>query len=138
MMENAFDECQILCIWTPRFTLVRPLALLFSDVLAIFCVCVFCRLIREEWQNFMWKCLEIQKSPKVDRSNSKVDRSNFARSQSIKFCPKSIDRIFPELTVAEARQNAQSGASPRQIAVLPLIFAAEHAGFVTLVVSSKR
>jgi len=93
MMENAFDECQILCIWTPRFTLVRPLALLFSDVLASFCVFVFCRLIREEWQNFMWKCLEIQKSPKVDRSNSKVDRSNFARSQSIKFCPKSIDRI---------------------------------------------
>jgi uncharacterized coiled-coil protein SlyX len=130
------DECQILCIWTPRFTLVRPLALLFSNALASFCVFVFCRPIREEWQNFMWKCLEIRKSLKVDRSNSKVDRSNFARSRLIEY--NSIDRIFPELTVAEARQNAQSGASPRQKVVLPLIFAAEHAGFVTLVVSSKR
>jgi hypothetical protein len=50
----------------------------------------------------------------------------------------SIDRFFPELTVAEARQNTQLRASPWQKAVLPLIFVAEHAGFVTLVVSSKR
>jgi hypothetical protein len=41
----------------------------------------------------------------LDRSNLKVDRSNFARSLS-------IDRNFPELTFAEARQNTQSGASP--------------------------
>jgi len=74
------DECQILYIWTPWFTLVRPLALLFSDVFVSFCVLVFYRLIREEWKNFMWKYLEIWKSWKVDRS---------------KFCPKSIDRNFP-------------------------------------------
>jgi len=67
-----------------------------------------------------------------------LGNSEVLKSRSIEFCPKSIDRIFPELTVAEARQNAQSGASPRQKAVLPLIFAAEHAGFVTLVISSKR
>jgi len=29
---GVFDECQILYIWTPQFTLVRPLALLFSNV----------------------------------------------------------------------------------------------------------
>jgi hypothetical protein len=117
------DEYQILYIWTPWFTLVRPLALLFSDVFVSFCVLVFYRWIREECQNFMWKYLEIQKSWKVDRS---------------KFCLKSIDQNFPELTFAEARQNTQSRASPWQKAVLPLIFAAEHAGFVTLGVSSKR
>jgi hypothetical protein len=68
--------------------------------------------------------------------NSKVPKSRL-----IEFFPKSIysiDRIFPELTVAEARQNVQLGVSPRQKAVLPLIFAEEHAGFVILVVSSKR
>jgi len=48
--EISVDECQILCIWTPWFRLVRPLALLFSDVLVSFCVFVFCRSIREEWQ----------------------------------------------------------------------------------------
>jgi hypothetical protein len=32
--------------------------------------------------------------------------------RSIKFCPKSIDRNFPELTFVEARQNTQSRASP--------------------------
>jgi hypothetical protein len=78
--------------------------------------------------------LEVLK--KLDRSNLKsidrilpeVDQSNI----------KSIDRNFSELTFAEAHQNTQSGASPWQKAVLPLIFVAEHAGFVTLVVSSKR
>jgi hypothetical protein len=61
-------------------------------------------------------------------SSEELDQSNL----------NSIDRIFPEVTFAEARQNTQSGASPWQKAVLPLIFAAEHAGSVTLVVSSKR
>jgi hypothetical protein len=74
----SLDEYQILYIWTPWVTLVTPLALLSSDVFVSFCVFVFYRSIREEWQNFMWKCLEIQKSWKVDRS---------------KFCPKSINRI---------------------------------------------
>jgi hypothetical protein len=51
MMELITDdECQILCIWTPWFALVRPLALLFSNVLVSFCVFCFCRIIREEWQ----------------------------------------------------------------------------------------
>jgi hypothetical protein len=61
-------------------------------------------------------------------SSEELDRSNL----------NSIDRNFPELTFVEARQNTQSGASPRQKAVLPLILAAVDAGFVTLVVSSKR
>jgi len=73
--KKQHDEYQILYIWTPWFTFVRPLALLFSDFLLVF---VFYRSIREEWQNFMWKCLKIRKSWKVDRS---------------KFCPKSIDQI---------------------------------------------
>jgi len=42
------DECQILCIWTPLFTLVRPLDLLFSDALVSFCVFMFCRSISED------------------------------------------------------------------------------------------
>jgi len=62
--------------------------------------------------NFMRKCFEIRKSWRVDQSNLKVDRSNFDQCRSIEF--NSIDQFFP------------------------LIFAAEHAGFVTLVVSSKR
>lgn len=40
------DEYQILYIWTPWFTLVRHLALLFFDVLASFCVFVFCRTLK--------------------------------------------------------------------------------------------
>jgi len=108
------DECQILCIWTPWFALVRPLALLFSDVLVSFCVFVFCRSIRNEWQ-ISWGNTWKFESPE-----------------------KSINRNFPELTFADAHQNTQSGASPWQKAFLPLIFAGEHAGFVTLVVSSKR
>jgi hypothetical protein len=117
----AHDECQILCIWTPWFALVRPLALLFYDVLVSFCVFVFCRSIREEWQ-ISWG-----NAWKFESPEESIDRTQ-----------KSIDRIFTELTVVEAHQNAQSGASPRKKAVLPLIFAAEHAGFMTLVVSSKR
>jgi len=83
------DECQILYIWTPWFTLVRPLTVLFSDVFVSFCVIVFYRSIREEWQNFMWKYLEIRKSWKVGQSIElkswsieilpKVDRSNKSR-----------------------------------------------------------
>jgi hypothetical protein len=88
---EQFDEYQVLYIWTPWFTLVRPFALLFSDVFVSFCVLVFYRLIREEWQNFMWKYLEIRKS--------------------------SIDQNFPELTFAEAHQNTHSRASPWQKAV---------------------
>jgi hypothetical protein len=63
-------------------------------------------------------------------SSEELDRSNFAQSGATPW--------ISELTFAEARQNTQSGASPWQKVVLPLIFAAEHAGFVTLVVSSKR
>jgi hypothetical protein len=29
---GVFDECQILYIWTPSFTFVKPLALLFFNV----------------------------------------------------------------------------------------------------------
>jgi len=112
-----------LCIWTPWFTLVRPLALLFSDILVSFCVFMFCRSISEEWQSSCEIAWKIRK---------------FWRIRSIEFCPKSIDRNFLELTFPEAHKNTQSGASPWQKPVLPLIFAAEHAGFVTLVVSSKR
>jgi hypothetical protein len=60
-------------------------------------------------------------SEELDQSNLKFDRSNFAQSRSI-----------------EISQNTQSGVSPRQKAVLPLIFAVEHVGCMTLVVSSKR
>jgi len=81
------DECQILCIWTPWFTLVRPLALLFSDALVSFCVFMFCRSISEEWQNSCGIAWKIWK---------------FWRTRSIEFCPKSIDWNFPELTFAEA------------------------------------
>jgi len=49
-LMKLIDECQILCIWTPWFALVRPLALLFSNVLVSFCVFCFCRTIREKWQ----------------------------------------------------------------------------------------
>jgi hypothetical protein len=110
------DECQILCIWTPWFTLVRPLALLFYDALVSFYVFMFCMSISEEWQNSCGIAWKIRK---------------FWRTRS-------IDQNFPELTFAKARQNTQSGVSAWQKAVLPLIFAAEHASFVFLVVSSKR
>jgi len=43
-----------------------------------------------------------------------LGNSEVPESWSIEFFPKSIDRFFPELTVAEARQNTQSGAFPWQ------------------------
>jgi hypothetical protein len=33
---TVYDVSQILCIWTPQFTLVKPLVLLFSNVLCEF------------------------------------------------------------------------------------------------------
>jgi hypothetical protein len=107
-------ECQILCIWTPWFVLVRPLAWFFFDVLVSFCVFVFCRSLREEWQ---------------------ISWGNAWKFGSLE---KSIDRNFQKLTFADTHQNTQSRASPWQKAFLPLIFAGEHTGFETLVVSSKR
>jgi hypothetical protein len=50
LIGNLADEYQIWCNWTPWFALVRPLALLFYNVLVSFCVFCFCRTIREEWQ----------------------------------------------------------------------------------------
>jgi hypothetical protein len=46
--------------------------------------------------------------------NSEVPeiRSIELKSRSIDLGQNSIDRFFPELTVAEVRQNAQLGASP--------------------------
>jgi len=129
-MLSPSDDYQILYIWTPWFTLVRPLALLFSEALVSFCVFMFWRSISEEWQNscgIAWKIRKFWRTRSIE-----------LKIWSIEFCPKSIDQKFPELTFAEARQNTQSGASPWQKAVLSLIFAAEHAGFVALVVSSKR
>jgi hypothetical protein len=126
------DEWQILCIWTPWFTYVRPLAFLFFDALDSFCVFMFCRSISEEWKNscgIAWKIWKFWRTRSIEL---KIDRLNFARSRSIDFWN------FSELTFAEARQNTQSGASPWQKAVLHLIFTAEHAGCMTLVVSSKR
>jgi hypothetical protein len=78
LREGPIDEYQILYIWTPWFTLVRPLALLFSDVFVSFCVLVFYRSIRKERQKFHVEIL----------GNSEV-----LKSRSIEFCPKSINRI---------------------------------------------
>jgi hypothetical protein len=76
---TAPDECQILCIWTPWFTLVRPLALLFSDALVSFCVFMFCRSIREEWQKswgIAWKIWKFWNSEVLKI----LDRTYFYRS----------------------------------------------------------
>jgi hypothetical protein len=35
-VQTSGDESQIFCIWTPQFTLVKPLVLLFSNVLCEF------------------------------------------------------------------------------------------------------
>lgn len=83
--------------------------------------------------NFIRKWLEIWRSWTVDRSNLKVDRS--------KLCPKSIYRN--KSRSIEFSQNLLLQSAPEhpirsQKAVLPLIFTAEHAGFVFLVVSSSR
>jgi hypothetical protein len=112
------------CVFGPPwFILVKPLALLFYDALVSFCVFMFCRSISKELQNSCGIAWKIRK---------------FWRTRSIEFCPKSIDRNFQEHTFAKARQNTQSEASSWQKAVLPLIFAAKHAGFVTLIVYSNR
>jgi hypothetical protein len=96
------DECQILCIWTPWFALVRPLALLFSNVLVSFCIFYFCRTIRERNGKFhkeMTGNSEILKSRSIElkirsiETLPEVDRSKFSRNC---FC--------------KARQNAQSEA----------------------------
>jgi hypothetical protein len=43
-----FDECQKVYIWTPHFTLVKPLPLLFSDVLVSFGVFAFLQDIKRK------------------------------------------------------------------------------------------
>jgi hypothetical protein len=63
------DEYQILYIWTPWFTLVRLLALLFSDALVSFCVFMFCRSISEEWQTHVELLEKFGSSEELDRSN---------------------------------------------------------------------
>jgi hypothetical protein len=75
-LRSGSDEYQILYIWTPWFTLVRPLALLFYDDLVSFCVFMFCRSISEEWQ------IHVELLGKFG-SSEELDRSNFARSRSI-------------------------------------------------------
>jgi hypothetical protein len=94
-----------------------------------FCIFVFCRSIREEWQiscGNAWKFRSPGKS--IDRAQKSIDR----------ILPKLIDRIYPELTFAETLQNAQSRAFPWQKATLLLIFGAELADLLNLVVSSLR
>jgi hypothetical protein len=79
-LRSGSDEYQILYIWTPWFTLVRPLALLFYDDLVSFCVFMFCRSISEEWQ------IHVELLGKFG-SSEELDRSNL----------NSIDRILPEV-----------------------------------------
>jgi hypothetical protein len=73
------------CIFGPPwFTLVRPLALLFSDALVSVCVFMFCRSISEEWQNSYGIAWKIRKFWRTRSIELKFDRSNFAWSRSIK------------------------------------------------------
>jgi hypothetical protein len=78
--------------------------------------------------------------------NSEVleSRSIKLKSRSIEFFPKSIDRIifdrsiFPRTDCCRSAPERPIRSFSMTKAVLPLIFPTEHAGFVTLVVSSKR
>jgi len=85
------DKWQILYIWTPWFTLVKPLTLLFSDVLVSFCVFAFLQDIKRKIVIFKWKYI---KSWKFGIAGKSIDRIS---NRSIENCPKSIDRIYAEL-----------------------------------------